>query len=195
MHGTSNDETTRGFAFPGASFVAVIDSYFSDFHCIARTGSCVDSQAVWAGAGAVAGGTYKIVNNYLEAAAEGVLMGGGSATATPQDIEIRRNHFYKPLSWYHLSAQFNGVPFILKNNLELKNASRVLVEANLLENSWGGFSQNGFQILLTPKSQENKCPLCVVRDVTIRYCLLRHSGSGMQLANAASDAGGFPKVL
>jgi hypothetical protein len=195
MHGTANDETTRGFAFPGASFVAVIDSYFSDFHCIARTGSCVDSQAVWAGAGPVAGGTYKIVNNYLEAAAEGVLMGGGAANATPQDIEIRRNHFYKPLSWNHLSPQFNGSPFIVKNNLELKNASRVLVEANLLENSWGGFSQNGFQILLTPKSQENKCPLCVVRDVTIRYCLLRHSGSGMQLANAASDAGGLSQGL
>jgi hypothetical protein len=195
MHGTANDETTRGFAFPGASFIAVIDSYFSDFHCIARTGSCVDSQAVWAGAGPVAGGTYKIVNNYLEAAAEGVLMGGAAASATPQDIEIRRNHFYKPLSWNHLSAQFNGGPFIVKNNLELKNASRVLVEANLLENSWGGFSQNGFQILLTPKSQENRCPLCVVRDVTIRYCLLRHSGSGMQLANAASDSGGLSQGL
>src|SRR6266568_4730142 len=195
IHGTANDETTRGIAFPGATFFAIIDSYFSDFHCIARTGSCVDSQTMWAGTGPVAGGTYKIVNNYLEAAGEGVLMGGGAGSATPQDIEIRRNNFYKPDFWNPSSPQFHGPTFIVKNNFELKNASRVLFEGNWLENSWGGFSQPGFQILLTPKNQENKCPACIVRDATLRYCLLLHSGSGIQIASAASDAGGLSQGL
>jgi len=88
-----------------------------------------------------------------------------------------------------------GIPFIVKNNFELKNGSRVLVEGNVMENSWGGFSQAGFQILLTPKNQGNQCPLCIVKDVTVRYCALRHSGSGMQLVSAASDAGGLTQGL
>jgi hypothetical protein len=191
LHGNDSDETTRGIAFPGGNFIAVIDSYFSDFHCTARTGECVDSQALWAGTGNVAGGTYKIVDNFLEAGAENILMGGGAGTATPSDLEIRRNYFYKPLTWHNSF----GPRFIVKNNLEMKNASRVLVEGNLFENSWGGFSQAGFQILLTPKSQSNLCPLCVVRDVTIRYCVLRHSGAGMQLAAVASDSGGLSQGL
>jgi hypothetical protein len=191
VHGTESDETTRGMAFPGATFIAVIDSYFSDFHCTAATGECVDSQALWAGVGPVAGGTYKIVNNYLEAAGENILMGGGAGSATPADMEIRRNHFFKPLSWHVPS----GRRFIVKNSFELKNGQRVLVEGNVFENSWGGFSQAGFQILLTPKSQGNKCPQCIVRDITLRYCVLSQSGAGLQLASDASDAGGLTQGL
>jgi hypothetical protein len=187
IHGDTLEETVRGVSFPGARDLAVIDSYFSDFHCTARTGSCVDSQALWAGIGDDAGGTYKIVNNFLEAAAEGILFGGGPGTATPVDIEIRRNHFFKPLIWNPSDAGFLGTKFMAKNNLELKNAARVLIEANILEDSWGGFTQEGFQILLTPKNQNGRCPECTVHDVTIRMSVLRHSGAGFQIANAAAD--------
>jgi hypothetical protein len=91
----------------------------------------------------------------------------------------------------------NGSPFIAKNLLELKNAQRVLVEGNIMEYSWGGFSQSGFAILLTPKNQagsdgSNLCPVCQVTDVTIRYNLVRHVGAGLQIANALSDNGGAP---
>jgi hypothetical protein len=195
MHGTPRDETQRGLAFPGATYVAVIDSYFSDFHCIARSGSCTDSQTLWAGAGSEGGGTYKIVNNYLESSGEGILFGGAAASSTPADIEIRRNHFYKPLMWNRSDPSFFGTAFIVKNNFELKNATRVLLEGNVLENSWGGFSQAGFQVLLTPKNQDNRCPLCIVKDVTIRYTVMRHSGSGMQLVSARSGAGGLSQGL
>lgn len=191
LHGNGSDETTRGIAFPGASFLAVIDSYFSDFHCTALTGACTDAQALWAGTGDVAGGTYKIVDNFLEASGENILMGGGGGSATPADLEIRRNYFFKPLTW-HVAE---GPRFIVKNNFELKNGERVLLEGNLFENSWGGFSQAGYQLLLTPKSQSNACPLCIVRDVTIRYCVFRHSGAGMQLASEASDSGGLSRGL
>jgi hypothetical protein len=187
MHGTAEDETTRAVAFPGATYIAAIDSYFSDLHCVARTGSCTDSQTLWAGTGPVAGGTYKIVNNYLESAGEGVLFGGGGG-ATPTDIEIRRNYFYKPPSWNRRDPNFIGITYIVKNNLEFKNAARALVEGNVLENSWGGFTQMGFQLLLTPKNQNSRCPECVVHDITVRYCVLRHSGSGVQLANTPDGA-------
>jgi hypothetical protein len=193
LHGTAQDETTRGIMLAGTTHVAVVDSFFSDFHCVSVTGTCSDAQAIAGGIGDQAMGPYKIVNNYLEAAGENIIFGGGAATRTPEDIEIRRNFFFKPLIWMRGQPGFvggrNGNPFIVKNHFELKNAQRVLFEGNVLENSWGGFSQSGFSILLTPKNQSGQCPLCVVHDVTIRYSTISHVGNGFTIGNGRSDAG------
>jgi len=59
-----------------------VDSFFTDFHCIAVTGSCTDAQAIAGGVGTDPGGPYKIVNNFLEASGENILFGGGPATTT-----------------------------------------------------------------------------------------------------------------
>jgi len=194
MHGTAQDETTRGIALGGSRYVAVVDSYFSDFHCVAITGACVDAQAIMGGLGNRPMGPYKIVNNFLEGSAETILFGGGQATLTPADIEIRHNHMFKPRAWKSGEAGFvggtSGKPFIVKNLFELKNAQRVLLDSNLLENTWGGFSQAGFAILLTPKNQNNQCPLCRVTDVVIRFNRVRHMASGLQMGTGLSDAGG-----
>ena len=195
MHGTAQDETTRGVYLSGTTFVAVVDSYFSDFHCVAVTGACVEAQDISGGGGDVAGGPYKIVNNFLEAAGQSVILGGGEATTTPADIEIRRNHMFKPMTWKAGQPGFvggtSGKPFIVKNIFELKNAQRLLFEGNILENSWGGFSQNGFAIVITPKNQSpNVCPLCKVVDITLRYNRVAHMGGGMELANVLSDTKG-----
>ena len=197
MHGTTHDETKSGAHLSGVTHAAVVDSYFSDFHCISMSGACTDAQAVNGGTGDLAGGPYKIVNNFLEASTEAILFGGGPATKTPADIEIRRNHFYKPLQWMKASAGFvgaaNGNPFTVKNHLELKNAQRVLIEGNIMENTWGGFSQAGYSIVLTPKNQHlgssNVCPLCQVTDVTIRYGTVSHAGGGLQIATGISGDG------
>ena len=193
LHGTAQDETTRGVMLSGSTYFAIVDSFFSDFHCVAVTGSCGDSQAIASGLGTNAMGPYKIANNFLEAAAENVLFGGGAADHTPEDVEIRHNHFFKPMTWLKGQAGFvggrDGNPFVVKNHFELKNAVRVLFEGNLLENTWGGFSQAGFSILLTPKNQNGLCPLCVVHDVTIRYISIAHAGAGFQIGNGASDSG------
>ena len=198
LHGSAQDETARGIGLEGTS-VAIVDSFFTDFHCVSGTGSCSDAQAIAGGGGNLPMGPYKIVNNFLEASGENIIFGGGAATTTPADIEIRRNHFFKPLTWMKGQAGYvggvNGNPFTVKNLLELKNAQRVLVEGNILEYSWGGFSQSGFAILLTPKNQAgghgtNLCPACQVTDVTIRNNLIRHVGAGFQIANALSDNGG-----
>jgi hypothetical protein len=88
-----------------------------------------------------------------------------------------------------------GNPFIVKNLFELKNARRVLFEGNILENSWGGFSQTGFAMLLTPRNQYNSglaggvCPTCSVTDVTIRDCWIAHVGSGMEIADVPNPDG------
>ena len=194
VHGTAQSETRRGVALSAMTYVAVVDSFFSDFHCIAGTGSCTDAQTVSAGGGDTPEGPFKIVNNFLEAAGENVMFGGRPAKTTPTDIEIRRNHLFKPMLWKQGQPGFvggrDGHPFIIKNHFELKNAQRVLFEENLLENSWGGFSQTGFSILLTPKNQQNGCPICLVTDITIRSIKISNVGSVFQIANALSDAGG-----
>jgi hypothetical protein len=205
LHGLAQDETHDGVGLNGMTNAAVVDSYFSDFHCISRTGGCVDSHAIAGGTSGTQDGPFKIQNNFLEAAGEAVMFGGGASTTTPTDIEILNNHFWKPLQWMKGSPNFvggaDGNPFIVKNHLELKNAVRVLVEANLMENSWGGFSQTGFGILLTPKNQHtpsgsNVCPLCQVTDVTIRYVRVSHAGGGIQMATVLSGngSGGAPAL-
>lgn len=198
LHGTAQDETQKGVELGGSSYVSVIDSSLTDLHCISVTGSCVDSIAVGGGAGNPVG-PFKIAGNFLEAAGENVIFGGAASTTTPADIEISRNHFFKPLTWMEGQPGYvggaSGQPFLVKNLFELKNAQRVLFEANILEDSWGGFSQKGFAILLTPKNQSgangsNMCPICQVTDVTIRYNTLSHLGTGLQIANVLSDNGG-----
>ena len=197
FHGTAQDDTGRGIMLDGVVYAAIIDSYFSDFHCVSVTGACSDAQTVAGGIGSIASGTWKIVDDFLEASGESILFGGGAATITPANIEIRRNHIFKPLTWMKGQPGYiggrNGNPFIVKNGFELKNGQRILFEGNIVENVWGGFSQFGFGILLTPKNQEigttNVCPLCQVTDVTIRYSTVSHVGDGLQIANSLAGTG------
>jgi len=199
VHGQAQDETYVGFSVSGGTYIAVINSYLNDFHCIAVTGACTDAHAISGGIGDTQDGPYLIQNNFLEASTESVMFGGGPATKTPADIEIIGNHFWKPWQWMQGNSPFvggvNGRPFVVKNHIELKNAARVLAENNLFENCWGGFTQNGFAILLTPKNQHsaknhtNVCPLCQVTDVTIRYSQISHAGGGMVMATVLSGNG------
>ncbi len=197
LHGTAQDETNRGIDLGSSTYVSVVDSFFTDFHCVSL-GSCTDSQAINGGLGNDQMGPYKFTDNFLESSGENILLGGGSATATPADIEISRNHMFKPFTWMKGQAGFvggtNGNPFVVKNLLELKNAQRVLVDSNIMEDSWGGFSQVGFAILITPKNQggrdgTNLCPVCQVTDVTIRYTSISHVAAGLQIANALAGTG------
>ena len=199
LHGTVKDDTKDGFAMAGINNAAVVDSYFSDFHCTSRTGACTDAHAVSGGTGNNQDGPYEIRDNFLEASGEAVMFGGGAATTTPADITIHYNHFFKPWQWKkgkdHYQGGQSGKPFVVKNHLELKNAVRVLAEANIMEDVWGGFSQTGFAILLTPKNQHTKrrgnvCPICEVTDVTLRYMHIIHAGGGIVLATIMSGNGG-----
>ena len=188
-HGSEHDDTSSAVRLTGMTYAAVIDSYLNDFHCTSGVGVCTDAKTIGGGTGDFPGGPYKIVGNFLEASGENILLGGGPATTTPADIEIRRNYMFKPLIWMKGQPGFvggpGGRPFVVKNLIEFKNAQRVLFEGNVLENSWGGFTQNGRTILLTPKNQieghRPTCPLCQVTDVTIRYSRIRHAGGGISI--------------
>jgi len=208
VHGTALDETTRGLYLSGVTYAAVIDSYFNDFHCNAGIGACTDSQAIAGGLGNLPQGTWKIENNFLEAASENILFGGGKGTTIPSDIEIRRNHMFKPLTWMPgqpgfvgavntdptKCAQFNTpgrCPFVVKNLFELKNAQRLLLEGNVLEHTWPGFTQHGIAVVLTALSQGGTTgnPNATVADITIRYNHVSHAASGIVMGEANYGSG------
>jgi hypothetical protein len=208
VHGTAQDDTTRGLYLSGVTYAAVVDSYFNDFHCVTGIGTCVDSQTIAGGLGNLPQGTWKIENNFLEAAAENILFGGGAGTTIPTDIEIRRNHLFKPLAWMPGQAGFVGgvnsdptkcvkfntpgyCPFVVKNLFELKNAQRVLFEGNVLEHTWAGFTQHGVAIVLTALSQGGTTgnPNATVADITIRYNHVSHAASGIVMGEANYGSG------
>ena len=194
VHPADGREVGHGIGIiHGSHMIAVINSYVSGLNCIARTGKCTDATAVGGGSGDDPISTLKIYNNFLESAGENILFGGSAATQVPTDIEIRRNHLFRPMLWKEGQPGYtptaSGEPYIVKNNCELKNAIRVLVEANLLENTWGGFSQTGYSILITPKNQASECPICRVNDVTIRFDRIRNVAGVLQIANALAKTG------
>lgn len=189
VHGTDGMELGHGLGINGSPYIAVIHSYFNSFTCTARTGSCTDATAIGGGNGDLPTHTVKIVDNFLESSGQNIFLGGAAASVRPEDFEIRRNHLFKPMFWNRSSPDHQEPTPIVKNLFELKNARRLLFEANYLENSWGGFSQVGPAIVLTPRNNLNKvtgqvtCPDCAVTDITIRYIWVRKVNQVLQIAN------------
>lgn len=172
LHGDTEKGSRRGIAM-NSKETAVVDSYLSDFK---EAGADAQAIAGWNGPG-----PFKIVNNRLEGAGENVLFGGADPAIrdlVPSDIEIRGNHFSKPLSWKIGDPSYAGTPWTVKNLFELKNARRVLVDGNLFEHNWV-HAQSGMAILLTVRNQDGGSPWSVVEDVTFVNNVVRHTAGGM----------------
>jgi len=176
VHGQPGTMSRRGVLLNGTSS-AVIDSHVSEIHAAGY-----DSQAILGYNGP---GPFKIVNNYLEASTENIMFGGADPKIrdlVPSDIEIRRNHLFKPLTWRPGDPTFAGVNWPVKNLLELKNAQRVLIEGNLLENNWGGPA-----LVLTPRNQYGSAPWSVVQDVLFRNNMVKNAAAGFLILSSDSD--------
>jgi hypothetical protein len=174
LHGDPRRGTRRGIAM-NSRHTAVVDSYLSDFKEVGA-----DSQAVAAWNGP---GPFRIANSYLEGAGENVLFGGADPAIrdlVPSDIEIRGNHFAKPLAWKVGHPSFGGTAWTVKNLFELKNARRVLVQGNLFERNWA-HAQSGFAILFTVRNQDGAAPWSVVEDVTFVDNVVRHAAAGINV--------------
>jgi hypothetical protein len=164
----------RGISLNGISII-VENSYIAGIKGLGQ-----DTQAIegWNGPG-----PFKILNNYLEAAGENIMFGGAKASIpnlVPSDIEVRHNYFSKPLSWRKEDPSYAGAPWTVKNLFELKNAQRVTVDGNVMENSWT-MAQTGFAVLFTPRAEEGRMPWAVVQDVTLTCNLIRHVASGFTI--------------
>jgi hypothetical protein len=107
VHGHPIKGQKRCIALNGRA-LDVINSYVSA--CAAFE---IDSQAI---AGFNGPGPFRIINNYLEASTENVLFGGADPRITglvPSDIEIKRNHFSKPVAWRNpILATPSGAPAV-----------------------------------------------------------------------------------
>ncbi len=169
VHGTATGTVRRCITL-NSGHSAVIDSYISDCH---DAGTDAQAIAAWNSPGPL-----KIVNNYLEGSGENIMFGGADPGVTnmiTSDIEIRRNHLFKPTTW-------KG-KWLVKNLFELKSAARVLVEGNILDGSWqDGQGGNAFNIKST--NQNGACTACGSSDVTIRYNIIRNVGSGFILSGS-----------
>src|SRR5947207_2165511 len=106
---------------------------------------------------------------------------------TPSDIEVRHNYFSKPLSWNTDDPSYAGIPWVVKNLAELKNAQRVLLDGNVFEHVWPA-AQIGFAILFTVRNDDVIAPWSVVQDVTFTHNILRHVGGGVGILGLDSNA-------
>jgi hypothetical protein len=213
IHGTAQDETTRGILLSGVTDAAIVDSYLNDFHCTAGIGACADAQTISGGTGPLPQGNWKISGNFLEASTENILFGGVlKNSVTPADITIVNNHLFKPLIWMPKQPGFVGgketptdkcagwdptgaigqCPFVVKNLFELKNAKRVLFEGNVLENVWPGFTQHGNAILLSGLNPPGLLSDISVADITLRNNRIAHATAGLVIANMATN--GVPNL-
>lgn len=157
----------RGIAMNG-SHIAVVGSHVSGFKEVGA-----DSQALWA---SNSPGPFAIINNYLEGAGENVMFGGSDPTilnVIPSDIEIRGNHFYKPLAWL-------AENWVVKNSLEFKTGRRAIVEGNLFENNWAA-GQQGMTLVITPRNEDGGAPWTKISDLTIRYNKFSNVAQGISI--------------
>ena len=119
------------------------------------------------------------------------IMFGGAAPAIadliPSDISIRRNHFYKPLRWRAGDPSHTGYTPWVKNLFECKNARRVLLEGNLMENNWVGADQHGYAIVITPRGEGGAASWAACEDIRIENNLIVHMGGGVQIAGYDSS--------
>ncbi|HJU05653.1 MAG TPA: hypothetical protein VJ692_10930 [Nitrospiraceae bacterium] len=168
IHGQPRGNLKRGVALNG-TYQAIINSYLSEIH-----GDGVESKGIngWAGPG-----PFMIYNNHIEAAGINVFFGGASTwieNINPSDIVIARNHITKNTAWRQGSPNFAGVAWTAKNLIELKNAKRVLLDSNVLENSWV-HAQAGQAVLYSPQNDQGNMVWSTVEDVTFQRNLVRHT--------------------
>lgn len=169
IHGTTNGKMSRAIALNSAE-TTISNSYISEIH---NVGSEAQAICGWNGPG-----PFTIENNYLEASTQNLMFGGADPhipNLVPQDILIRRNYFFKPVSWYT-----NTPRWLVKNIFELKNARQVHVSENILENNWAD-GQNGFAILFTVRNQDGTAPWSTVENVTFTGNVLRNTPRAVNL--------------
>jgi len=179
IHGFATQEVQRGISL-NSSETSVTNSHISDIH-----GRGYDTQAIcgWNGPG-----PFQIINNYLEGSGENLMFGGSNPSIpnlVPSDIEIRRNNFFKPLSWNPAHPSFVPLPgsfnhWSVKNLLELKNARRVVIDGNVFENNWVD-AQAGIAIQFTVRNDEGGAPWSIVENVKFTNNIVKNSPAALNL--------------
>jgi hypothetical protein len=162
VHSAGLNRARRGFALNSAE-TSISNSHVSGF---AGAGDETQAVAGWNGPGPL-----HVINNYLEAGGEVILIGGADpkvANLVPSDIEIRRNYLRKPREWEGHA--------LMKGTLELKNARRVVIEGNLIESEILTTA-----LVLTVRNQSGKAPWSTLEDVEVKNNIVRHASTGINI--------------
>ncbi len=163
VHSGDKGMTRRGITINSAD-TDITNSYFQGFAYPQQ-----ETQGIcgWTGTKNV-----KIINNYVEGGAENVMIGGAdprSADLVPSDIEIRGNHFFKPVEW-------KTKEFTTKCLFEIKNAKKLQFIGNYLENNWIG---SAFRI--TIRNDNGTSPFNTIEDVLVKDNVINGAGDGINI--------------
>lgn len=188
IHGWPTQDVQRGISLNSAE-TTISNSYISDIH-----GVGYDTQAI---AGWNGPGPFHIINNYLEGAGENILFGGSdSATEAlmPGNIEIVRNHIFKPLSWKVGDPSFipimrNGEVkhWTVKNSLELKAARNVVMDGNIIENNWPD-GQVGIPVLFTVRNQDCTASWSTIQNISFTNNTVKNATGGLNFLGKDNEA-------
>lgn len=185
VYGQSTQDVQRGIAANGIN-VSVTNSRITEIH-----GRGMETQGI---AAWNTPGPLNFHNNHVEAATEGIMIGGAdSSLCTSRDaqgkcvqgvvadgVRITRNRIVKPLSWYRNHPTYAGIHWPVKNLLEVKAGKNVIIDGNILENCWGD-AQIGFAMLITVRNQDGTNPWNVIENVSITNNTISNVAGGFQV--------------
>jgi len=137
-----------------------------------------DSQTI-GGWGAT--GPLKVINCFLEATGENIIIGGSDPAnlIVATDFEIRRNFFSKRNSWNPKDPSYSGKNWSNKNLLETKHGVRWLIEGNVFDGSFPD-SQVGTAVLFKTSNQYGTPGwIPETGHVTMRYNRIRNFCSSL----------------
>ena len=164
VHGSQKFGQRRGIAANGR-YLKIANSYFSDFK---REGEESQAIAIWATDGHI-----EIVNNYLEAAAEPILIGGADSALglVPSDILIKDNWMTKPFEW-------RNSKWVVKNLFEIKTGKRIKITNNMMTNNWA-HAQEGMAVII--KTGGDSGESTIVEDIEFSNNIVKSSASGLNI--------------
>ena len=163
VHGQTSLNVQAGITLNSAN-TNIVNSYVSEIHW---TG--VQSYAIGSFNGP---GPFLIENNYLQAAGLNIIFGGATPAIpnlVPSDVTIKNNYLHKPLEW-------KGV-WTTVNLLELKNARRMVISDNVLENNWPD-AQVGWAVIFNTFHDGG---WEVIEDIQFLRNTIRNSTNGINL--------------
>lgn len=172
IHSTSPLGQRRGIAANG-KHIRIVNSHISG---IRRKGEESQAICVWATDGPI-----EIVNNYLEAAAENILFGGGSSVLklVPADVVVRGNHLNKLIEW-------RDEGWDVKNLFEIKFGRRFKIENNLMTNNWG-MAQDGTAVVFTTRTDNGASD--IIEDIEFSGNIVRGSGNALNIYGPEAQGG------